>query len=207
MKASAIRMRSYLRAKANGSRCWAYDPATTLAEFVEENCPNMVIDGLEGRTVFEAWVMTHPDIDGPAMKLLLDHGADVFTPNIAFRVMHCHNPDPLACLLDAGLPLDTTKLGTSWNLFHQACSRYPDKAMASQDSPILAMLIDRAVREDRLDLLTKAGQRGGQDWTPQQLALISGYENEPDWPVLRQLIWHVPAEPRVLALTRSTVLA
>jgi len=202
MRASAIRMRSYLLAKANGNRCWAYDPKTCLSEFLEQNCPNMVLQGsgFEGRTVFEAWVMAHPDIDGESMKLLLDHGADVFTPNIAFRVMFCHDPSPLSCLLEAGLDLGTTKLGTSWNLFHQACSRYPEKDRASQESPVLAMLIDRAVREDRLDLLTRVGQRGGQDWTPQQLALTSGYENEPDWPVLRQLIWHVPAEPQVLAL-------
>ncbi|MGJ4727708.1 hypothetical protein [Luteimonas sp. SDU101] len=202
-------MRSYLRAKAGGNPCWAYDPKACLAEFVEQNCPNMVLEGsgFGRRSVFEAWVMAHPNIDGESMRLLVDHGADVFTSDIAFRVMFCHDPAPLACLLDAGLNLDTTKLGTSWNLFHQACSRYPDKSRASQDSPILALLIDRAVRQDRLDLLTKAGQRGGQNWTPQQLALISGHENEPDWPVLRQLIWHVPAEPRVLALTRSAALA
>src|SRR5690606_12760590 len=114
MRASAIRMRSYLLAKANGNRCWAYDPKTCLSEFLEQNCPNMVLQGsgFEGRTVFEAWVMAHPDIDGESMKLLLDHGADVFTPNIAFRVMFCHDPSPLSCLLEAGLDLGTTKLGT-----------------------------------------------------------------------------------------------
>ena len=205
MRQSVRSLRSYLDLCFSGASEWERrrrEPAKILAQFLGDpaNSPN----DLYGRhplahpneksalSYFEAWVRTH-DMDEATMRAFLDAGADPETGaySIAFWMINgSDDPAPIALLLDAGLPLDTQGYDYGWSLFHAAA------VFHSQERPsrLVPMLIERAVKAGRLDLLEAGAIRNPnvEPSTPMDIALQVG-----NWDTVRKFCAHVAPSVRV----------